>query len=181
MALPSGSLMKCGENMELSPEERQRIYAEEKARLEAQQILKAEKKPGCSKRVLGCFALAIGAVLVFAIIGSLLPDKPKAPASQQAATVGPPSPSEVTVKLSSPLFCSKSILDIGTLARVRAAGDIAGAIGLVARDKALLLEAGTTVHVVNHNSERASLYVRSGGLVGEDCWIQPGWITASTR
>lgn len=68
--------------MELSPEERQRIYAEEKARLEAQQALKAEKKPGWGKRMLGCLGIAIGAIIALAIIGNLLPEPKKKPGSQ---------------------------------------------------------------------------------------------------
>jgi len=69
----------------------------------------------------------------------------------------------------------------GILAHVHGTGDADGARGLVARGKALLLSAGTKVHVVYHSSESASVFVRSGLLIGEDCWVQPGWITAAVR
>jgi len=61
--------------MELSPEERQRIYAEEKARLEAQAVLKAEadskKGPGCGTYILvlivGCLALLVIVMIVMIV------------------------------------------------------------------------------------------------------------------
>jgi hypothetical protein len=172
--------------MELPPEERQRIYQEEKARLEADQ---KSPKEGIFRRggpVRICLFICTAAFILVAVYGKLQPYFPKSPHSKQVANpeyqqTRMPNGSEETLTISSPLLCSKSILDIDTLARVRAAGDTDGARGLVARDKALLLLTGTTLHVVYHSSERASLYVRSGLLVGEDCWIQPGWITAATR
>jgi hypothetical protein len=56
--------------MELTPEERQRIYEEEKARLQAQSQIKAENKSkptSCS--AIGC-AVILGLVVLVAIIGS---------------------------------------------------------------------------------------------------------------
>jgi hypothetical protein len=67
--------------MELSPEERQRIYAEEKARLEAQQTLKAGKKglslrPGCVVALI----VGLGALIILAALSRHMPpaelDKP---------------------------------------------------------------------------------------------------------
>ena len=60
--------------MELSPEERQRIYAEEKARLEAQQTFKAEKKglslrPGCVLALI----VGLGALIILAALSRHLP------------------------------------------------------------------------------------------------------------
>lgn len=62
--------------MELTPEERQRIYAQEKARLEAQDHIKSEKsqkRVGCF--VTGCLAL-VGLLAVLWVIGSLVDSKP---------------------------------------------------------------------------------------------------------
>ncbi len=54
--------------MELSPEERQHIYLEEKARFEAQEKLKAEAKP---KKSAGCgtwiLAIIVGCLILIAI------------------------------------------------------------------------------------------------------------------
>jgi hypothetical protein len=60
---------------DVSPEDRRRIYAEEKARLEAQGRIKAEqsqKKTGCFG--IGCLAL-VGLFVVLWIIGSLSDNK----------------------------------------------------------------------------------------------------------
>ena len=57
----------------MTPEERQRIYLEEKARLEARQTLAAEnKKTGCGSTI-GIVVLGVVALLVvLAIIGSMI-------------------------------------------------------------------------------------------------------------
>ncbi len=59
--------------MELSPEERQRIYEEEKARLEAQTQLKAEKAKPSSGATVGCLAI-FGVLVILVVIGGLLND-----------------------------------------------------------------------------------------------------------
>ena len=60
---------------DLTPEDRQRIYEEEKFRLEAQQQLKAEqagKSLGTGQKItLGCFILIIGFALLLAIGGMM--------------------------------------------------------------------------------------------------------------
>lgn len=59
--------------MDLTPEERQRIYFEEKARLEARQTLEAEnKKTGCGSTI-GIVLLSVVALLVvLTIIGAMM-------------------------------------------------------------------------------------------------------------
>jgi hypothetical protein len=65
--------------MELSPEEHQRIYAEEKARLEAQQQLSAEQGAQRGKWVFGCLAAIAGLILAIVVIASFSKtDKPAA-------------------------------------------------------------------------------------------------------
>jgi len=75
----------------LTPEERQRIYEEEKARHEAQNRLRAEKS---TKRNIGCLFVFIGFVvlmIVSAIIGSLT-KSPKTASSTSSADAPSGSP-----------------------------------------------------------------------------------------
>jgi hypothetical protein len=58
---------------ELTPEERSRIYAEEKARLEAQREIKSEERSKTAKSLgIGCL-VSLGILLVIVIFGSLRP------------------------------------------------------------------------------------------------------------
>jgi hypothetical protein len=60
---------------ELTPEEKQRIYLEEKARLEAQEKLKEEKKKKDSKNAgMGCLAIIIIIAVIY-VISTLSPSK----------------------------------------------------------------------------------------------------------
>jgi hypothetical protein len=72
--------------MELSPEDRQRIYAEEKARLEAQQ---PKLDPTDAKKAgMGCGAIiliTIGAPAIMAIVGSIADRQPKAPGTNMTS------------------------------------------------------------------------------------------------
>ncbi|MGA9624742.1 MAG: hypothetical protein WBQ65_09750, partial [Bryobacteraceae bacterium] len=81
--------------MDLTPEERQRIYAEEKARIEARERINAEqdriklayKAEQHDKSVNGCLriSLVMAAVLIAIVIaGSLIKDKPGAEGSSSA-------------------------------------------------------------------------------------------------
>jgi len=54
--------------MELSPEERQRKYAEE--RLEAQQQVAEKQTQMVGKRTLGCLVIFVGLIVILAIIGA---------------------------------------------------------------------------------------------------------------
>ncbi|MDT8901882.1 hypothetical protein [Anaeroselena agilis] len=54
--------------MELSPEEKQKIYLEEKARLDAQEQAKKEKNAATNKK--GCFG-CLGVIVIILIVGSL--------------------------------------------------------------------------------------------------------------
>jgi hypothetical protein len=61
--------------MELTPEEKQKIYEEEKERLAAQDKIKKEKQQKTSKNVgIGCLSF-IGIIILIAIIGNLFGSK----------------------------------------------------------------------------------------------------------
>lgn len=68
--------------MELSPEDRQRIYLEEKARLEAQEQLAKEKEDGQKKssrtinRLMVIVGVLMAVIIIAAIVGSKEPKKP---------------------------------------------------------------------------------------------------------
>ena len=70
--------------MDLTPAERQRIYAEEKARLEAQAHLKEANHSKTSAAGVGC-AVLLGAILLLGIISQFSSDtKPSAPTNFDA-------------------------------------------------------------------------------------------------
>jgi hypothetical protein len=86
------------------------------------------------------------------------------------------TPQEVTVRLAAPVACSTSLGDLGLIDSVQANDDRAALEGLVQRKKALVIPKGTLVHVYTHDAEAATLFIRSGSLAGEDCWIRPDWV-----
>ena len=115
------------------------------------------------------FLVLIGLLLVMAgCSGST-----NAPATSKAPTAS--SEGEVFT-LPYNILCSKSLGDIATINRVVQAGDREGMAGLVERGKALALTEGTVVYFVKHDAERATIIIRSGTNVGEDCWVQPSWL-----
>ena len=80
---------------ELTPEERQKIYEEEKARAEAKETVeaenKAEKEKAAGKRTatgcMGCLVAVLAMVVVIVIWTSLFPGEPPSP-EQQAEALG---------------------------------------------------------------------------------------------
>jgi len=74
--------------MDLSPEERQRIYLEEKTRLEARQQLQEERMPKKSKRFKWrwLFLIIIGGIILAAILDKQPPQSPEQVAAQAKAT-----------------------------------------------------------------------------------------------
>jgi hypothetical protein len=67
---------------DLTPDERQRIYLEEKTRIEAQAKLKSEVDAKRQKSLLGCFAIGLLALLAMWIIGTFVDDIPETPGSE---------------------------------------------------------------------------------------------------
>lgn len=66
----------------LTPEERRKIYEEEKARAEAQEKIQKDKKAKQSKNVgVGCLTIIVIAAAIW-IIGELSPKKTSAPSSE---------------------------------------------------------------------------------------------------
>lgn len=71
--------------MELSPEEKKRIYEEEKTRVEAQEEAKKEAKAKKTKQgCLGCLGLIV-VIFIIALVGGLFKsgDKPSTPKTQE--------------------------------------------------------------------------------------------------
>jgi hypothetical protein len=142
--------------MDLSPEDRQRIYLEEKARFEAQESLKAEAKTnkyaGCGMPVL---AILLG-VVVLVIFASLF---------------GPGSEPRKTYTVAIDWYCGDQG-SAATAAVAADAGDKAGIAGLVARGKLLPVKAGTRVSSGGlQDSGLTFVAVESGVSIGESCWV----------
>jgi hypothetical protein len=142
--------------MELTPEERARIYAEEKARLEIRRGL--EKKKTGMGSILAVIALSI--ILVFSVLWVI--------GLGLEGTSKETSASEV---LSGPALCAASISDIAAVLSAYKDHDLDAMAGLLRRGKALQLKAGTKLHVLTHDQGMASVLIESGGNSGESCWI----------
>ena len=148
--------------MDLTPEERQRIYLEEKARLETRQKIEGEKT-GAGK-VLGIIALSTFgalAVLMIAVPALEHSDPPAAPGSSAERT------------LSLDWQCIPGSEDAAVQFNLAMAHkDLAAAAGHATRDGALSLDAGTKLNFVLQGESSLSLVrVTSGLHDGEKCWL----------
>ncbi|MBU1356381.1 MAG: hypothetical protein KJ620_07420 [Candidatus Edwardsbacteria bacterium] len=68
--------------MELTPEEKQKIYAEEKAKLEAQKVLKKQETDKKSKKYLIWLAVIVPLMIIFMAMGTCNEEKNKASIQQ---------------------------------------------------------------------------------------------------
>lgn len=91
--------------MELTPEEKQRIYEEEKERLLAQEKVKKELKKKANRRGLGCLSILLG-LIVLGFIITLIEDSPEKKPPARITTTQPrqkqgSQPSKKTTRTSS--------------------------------------------------------------------------------
>jgi hypothetical protein len=148
--------------MELTPEERQRIYEEEKARLEAREKLRPPKTSVAAWVVLCIFVLFV----ITLVIGFL---------AEQPHTTSTPSPSSSTSgvrTLRGRYWCAESLDDAGQIGIAVTRGDTAAIAGMLARGKAFEVEKGTRVMSGGEIDMGISLtHVLSGYQVGRECYI----------
>jgi hypothetical protein len=148
--------------MELTPEERRRIYEEEKVRLEARQEPPAPKRSVAPVVILGVLALLV----IIRIVGSA--EKTEGPTST-------PSPSSSTSgerTVRGTYWCGVSFDDAGQIGIAVHDGDTAAIAGMLSRGKAFQVEGGTRVVAGGGNDKGISLvHIESGFQAGRDCYI----------
>jgi hypothetical protein len=77
-----------------------------------------------------------------------------------------------SVRLARSFACGRSEEDGLTLYAALAHHDAEGAVGLVLRGKALLLEPGTEIDELSTSSYGVrAVFIASGAYIGESCWI----------
>ena len=169
--------------MELTPEERQRIYLEEKARLEAQREAPgkaaAQIKPEANtRRIVGRVGLGIVGLLVFAVIVWYGEEQSKSQApvisteqSAPAASTARSSAGETTIRLT--CYCALSYDDVFPVLEAYAHNDAEALYGLLSRGKAIELKEGTRVYAGSPDRGGAvRVSIESGFHSGESCYVR---------
>jgi hypothetical protein len=148
--------------MELTPEERQRIYEEERVQREACQELQPPKRGATGKVILG--------IIVFLVITVLT-----GCSSEEHHTTSNSSPSSSksgvrTVR--GTYWCAENFDDAGQIGIAVTRGDTAAIAGMLARGKAFQVEEGTLVVTGGEIDMGISrVHIESGFQAGRDCYI----------
>lgn len=167
-------------NNELSPEERHKIFLEEKARLEIRQELEGPKKS--VGIIIGYVVLGVlGLIFLVAMAGKLMDLVDASNAAQRRAAdhargesseaSGQPTAAITTVRSS--WYCSPGSEDNAVKLNLAIARkDMLAAAGHVSRNGAYQLETGTAIDVVREGASSLVLVrVTSGLHDGEECWL----------
>ncbi len=153
--------------MELTPEDRQRIYAEERARLEAQDQLKAEKSGrSFAGAGLGCIALIVMAVLAFAFWSRDQTTAEKGPpGAAQSATPGQIRTMRATT------ICSPTRDGLSLVAKWAARGDREEYMRAVIRTDSVAVAAGTRVKILEIGALAHQIRLLDSD---QECWVADG-------
>jgi hypothetical protein len=164
--------------MELTPEERRRVYEEEKARLEAGQ--KLPQVPQQKKGITGNVILIIGVLLAFVVIariGRTPSDSNESSSHTFTLSIGD------TGTITSPSMMADTVEDWGTGVKAHTAHDDMGVTELIVQGRAFSVETGTSVRVIDLGHwEGFSLYrlrVLDGDNAGLAGWTGTRVVTAS--
>jgi len=165
--------------MGLTPEERRKIYEEEKARLEAQQQLKEEKAREKSK--IGLVCLGVGVFVAFILLLILYITLPPNETSNSKITgtggsVGSESKLYVEGLESITLAVDKKAYD--ELTNCYIAKDKIGILNLVIARKSFTVENGTRVLVIAKSFTMSKVRVRilEGKNMGKAGWVSYEWV-----
>jgi hypothetical protein len=161
------------DNESLSPEERHKIFLEEKARLEIRQELEGPKT-GAGKIIGFVFLGLLGLVVVLAIAGKLTNVVDESGGAQsRLAGHGSEQSSDAIKVVRSAWYCSPGSEDnAAQLNLAIARKDMEAAAGHVSRNGAFQLETGTSLRVVTQGASSLVLVrVTSGLHDGEQCWL----------
>ena len=149
-------------SMELTPEERQRIYEEEKARLEARREPQPPKKSVAPMVILGVVAFFV----IILIAGSL---------AEKTETTSTPSPLPSTSGVRTvrgTYWCGESFDDAVQIGMAVHDGDTAALAGMLSRGNAFQVEGGTRVVTGGGNDMGISFaHIESGFQAGRGCYI----------
>jgi hypothetical protein len=167
--------------MDLTPEERQRIYAEEKARIEAQDRIKAEqdrvklayKAEQDNKSAKGClriFLVMAAVVIAIGAVGSLIDDKP-GKVAQEAA---PAKCRIVCDDTSHETVLAITKADRDAMVEASMAHDTYGLEELLLTKRIYLIPCGTTVLILDDGWSADKVRIVDGEYAGLAGWIKHG-------
>lgn len=162
---------------ELTPDERQRIYLEEKARFEAAQTVRQEAKGRRSNRTaVGCLVVFI-VVMVVVVLTQLF----------SSSTAPPRAPSiadgtEVYVSAEgSGCLAGATKEDFESADRSYRMGDKLGTAKMVMNGSALLLDNGTRIMVIGSSGDLYQVRILTGQMIAREAWLPRRSIRAYSR
>lgn len=156
--------------MELTPEERNRIYLEEKARLDVLQAQKVQARNKTRTRTSRWSdLLMVGFAILLAVLVMLVINAYKSHNGTLSSASAPSASTTGNTKLT--CYCATSYDSVVPLFRAYASSDASALYGLISRAKAIQLNEGTRVHVLDSDNGVAAVLVESGFHSGERCWI----------
>ena|SRR3990167_4333807 len=151
----------------LSPEEKQRIYEEEKARMEAQENVKNEASAKTAKLAtkgcLGCLGLIAAIVVIGALVGSFSTTTPTPPAERR---VGRGEQGKLVNGVAQVLI-SRDDTALKALQKAGAAKDQVGYTALILSGQVFSVPANTKVLVLNPGVFTSEVRVLEGPQVGK--------------
>jgi hypothetical protein len=160
--------------MELSPEDRERIYNEEKARREAGGKPVAKPIEHAKKRNVGCLLL-IGLVVAFAIYNAVRPGSEADRYSQKAIQIG----DTATVVKSDGYFpCGSTPEALDELTKWAVKGDQDEVRRKLITTGSTPLLPGTRVKVLEDGFGSRKVRILTGVPVGVECWVVTEALTA---
>ena len=165
-------------NESLSPEERHKIFLEEKARLEVRKELEGPKA-GAGEIVGFVFLGVLGLLFMVAMAGKIMDIVEESTVPNVAPLGEPVSSHRMLCKVvRSSWYCSPGSEDNATQLNLAVARkDMLAAAGHVSRNGAFQLETGTALRVVTQGESSFVLVrVTSGFHDGEQCWLPASMI-----
>jgi hypothetical protein len=170
--------------MELTPEERRRIYEEEKARIEAEnrqpaeQIVKQPAEPADHREFFQAIAVIVIGVIVIGLVTLLatgVNDSSEAASARPAAQHSSVSSGTYTLGEAGAI-CAEELSDAARIYLAIRRGDREGALGMVARGAANYLAPGTSVRAYLAHEGFSRVEVMSGFQLGRRCWVPSGML-----
>jgi len=159
--------------MELTPEEKQKIYEEEKARLEAKQQVLAEQlkdikidKPNKNQNYIGCLAI-IGFIIIVTIIICLVDKAPSRPTS--SIRIGSEAKLYQSEGHQIPAAIDYDIYE--EMVNEAAAHDTIGWQQLILEGKLFVIDNDTKVLVLDSKGFALKVRILEGEYLGQVAWV----------
>jgi hypothetical protein len=169
--------------MDLTPEERERIYQEEKARVEAREALElqarrkkvAQDKQRQQRTTLGCLLSTLVVVAAFILLSK---------SGSQPNSSGPPPPPAMKEGQTGRIDAQggqsviaairKEIFD--QVAHAQRVNDRMGMAKIVLAGGAFLVDGGTRVLIINESGDLYEVRVLEGPMLARSGWVLKQWV-----